>query len=220
MNKLQEVYQKLLSVYGKQGWWPTTTSNKQFEIIIGAILTQNTAWKNVEKAVRKLKENNLISIDGIKKVDIKRLARLITPAGYYNQKAQRLKIVAGFFGANRSFGKQQDIQKMREELLNIKGIGPETADSILLYAFNKPSFVVDAYTKRIFSRTGICEEDIKYDALQRMFHKNLDINPQMFNEYHALIVEHAKRYCSKKPGCQNCVLLDFCKSGNASIKLT
>lgn len=219
-NNLQNIYEKLLAVYGKQHWWPTTTNNKTFEIIIGAILTQNTSWGNVERAILNLGNAGLVSVDRILKTPTKRLAHLIRPAGYYNQKAERLKIVADFFNKNRNFGKLQDIQKMREELLNVKGIGPETADSILLYAFNKPSFVIDAYTRRIFSRIGICEEHISYDSLQGMFHKNLDINPQMFNEYHALIVEHAKRYCSKKPGCRNCVLLDFCKSGNVQIKPT
>ena len=210
-NKFKTVYKTLLNNYGSQHWWPTTTNNKTFEIIIGAILTQNTSWKNVEKAIRNLKENNLVSVDGIKKVNIKRLAKLITPAGYYNQKAVRLKIVAGFFGTNQNFGDATDVNRMRAELLNVKGIGPETADSILLYAFEKPRFVVDSYTKRIFSRIGLCKENIGYDKLQKMFHKNLGFNPQMFNEYHALIVEHAKQYCAKKPKCNVCFLKKSCK---------
>ncbi len=217
MNKIAVIYKKLLKAYGNQKWWPTTlegelhpsyhgngiNEKQRFEIIAGAILTQNTSWKNVEKAIISLNKTKSLGINKIKKISKSKLASLIKPSGYYNQKAERLKIVADFFSKNRN--------PTREQLLAVKGIGPETADSILLYAFSKPVFVVDAYTKRIFSRIGLCKGKCGYDELQEIFHNNLPKKARMFNEYHALIVELAKQRCSKKPNCKKCPISAYCK---------
>jgi len=215
---LLKIYKKLYKKFGPQGWWPTTLDNElhpqhhgiaprnekeRFEIIIGAILTQNTNWKNVEKAMFNLNKEKLIDINKIKKISVKKLGSLIRPSGYYNQKAERLKLAVEFFFGNKN--------PSREELLGLKGIGPETADSILLYAFNKPVFVVDAYTKRIFSRLGFCDGKCSYTELQELFHKNLPKKVKLFNEYHALLVELGKNYCTKKPKCKNCLLNKLCK---------
>lgn len=197
---LMKIYELLFERFGKQEWWPTQSSNKQFEVCVGAILTQNTSWTNVEKAIKNLEENNLLGKEAIKKVDIKKLAKLIKSAGYFNQKAKKLKEFANFNG-----------EINRENLLNIWGIGPETADSILLYAFNEPVFVIDAYTKRIFSRAGYGEKD--YRELQEMFMKNLPEDYKLFNEYHALVVRLAKENCKTKPECKNCPLNKMCQTG-------
>jgi len=216
-NKIKAVYEKLCKAYGRQKWWPTTlegelhptyhgkkhTPKQRFEIIVGAILTQNTSWKNVEKAIANLNKNKLIDKNKIKSISKIRLAKLIKPSGYFNQKAERLKIAAEFFSKNNS--------PTRDELLEVKGIGPETADSILLYAFNKPFFVVDMYTKRVFSRAGFCEGKCSYDELQQMFHSSLPKRAKLFNEYHALVVELAKNHCKKKPVCNNCPIGGICK---------
>jgi len=212
---LLDIYKKLYSEYGPQRWWPTTlegelhpsyhgkeiNEKQKFEIIAGAILTQNTSWKNVEKAIIELNKAKVLSVEGILKIDIKKLAGLIRPAGYYNQKAERLKIAAEFFSKNHN--------PTRDELLNVKGIGPETADSILLYAFEKPYFVIDAYTKRIFLRIGFKFRE--YDELQKIFMDALPHRAKLFNEYHALLVELAKRQCRKKPECKRCPVFSICK---------
>ena len=203
MNKIQQVYRILFKEYGRQGWWPVTSGNKQFEVIIGTILTQNTSWKNVEKAIANLRKEKLISAEKIKNINLKKLAKLVKPSGYFNQKAERLKLAAEFFLKNKN--------PSRKELLQLKGIGPETADSILLYAFGKPYFVVDLYTKRIMSRMGLCKPDVKYDDLQEMFHSQLPKQVKMFNEYHALLVELAKRNCMKTPACEECPAARLCK---------
>lgn len=210
MNQIKQIYKQLLKAYGPQGWWPVTTDNAVFEIITGAILTQNTAWKNVEKAIENLKKNDLVAVEKIRKTDKKRLALLIRSAGYYNQKAERLIIFAEFLSKNpiKKLMKEET-GKLREKLLAIKGIGDETADSILLYAFNKPVFVIDAYTKRIFKRVGYKEES--YEELQALFMKNLKKDARLFNEYHALLVELGKNLCKKRPSCGNCPLKQLCK---------
>jgi len=223
MNQIQRIYNKLHSSFGPQGWWPLTVSGyktrhhsgepkndrHRLEIIIGAILTQNTSWKNVEKALENLSKNKLISIERIKKISQDKLAKLIRSAGYYNQKAERLKIMADFLLKNPM--KKLDklsIGELRERLLAVKGIGPETADSIILYAFQKPIFVIDAYTKRIFERLGFKEKD--YDELQRLFMDNLEKDYKTFNEYHALLVELGKNHCRKKPSCEKCPIAGYC----------
>ena len=200
---IKHIYNILFKTYSNQNWWPTTTKQKQFEIIIGTILTQNTSWKNAEKAVANLKNNNLISPNKILKTNKTKLAKLIKSSGYFNQKAERLKIISRFYLENRN--------PTREQLLKVKGIGPETADSILLYAYNKPSFVVDLYTKRIFSRLGICRQDYKYESVRQLFMSNLPKDQKLFNEYHALIVKLAKEHCRKKPVCGGCPLAKSCK---------
>ena len=176
---------------------------QRFEIIVGAILTQNTSWSNVEKAIYTLNKNKLIDAEKIKKVDQKKLGGLIMPAGYFNQKSRKLKECAQFFSKNNDFD--------REEVLKIWGVGPETADSILLYAFGKPYFVVDAYTKRILGRAGFKEKS--YDDIQGLFMANVDDSVDMYKEYHALIVEHGKSVCLKsRPRCGSCPIAEVCKS--------
>ena len=200
---LLKIYNKLYEKFGSQKWWPVISKNESFEIIIGAILTQNTSWKNVEKAILNLREKELIDAKKLREIDFGKLAGLIKPSGYFNQKADRLKIAAEFFLKNKN--------PSREELLDVKGIGQETADSILLYAFGKPYFVIDLYTRRILSRIGLCTFDIKYGELQKMFHKELPADAKMFNEYHALLVELAKRHCMKTPVCDGCPIYNVCK---------
>jgi len=217
MNQISKIYEELSKIYGPQGWWPIKgkylggpkNNSERFEVMIGAILTQNTSWKNVEKAISNLHKENLIYAKKISKVSQKKLAKLIKSAGYYNQKAERLKIFANYLLKNPNFLKKE-IPQLRKELLSIKGIGPETADSMILYALNKPVFVIDAYTRRIFSRLGFCNEDASYEELQQMFHKNLPKNTKLFNNYHAVLVEHAKNNCKKKPECGGCVLSKIC----------
>jgi endonuclease-3 related protein len=203
MNKLQTIYKKLYNAYGKQNWWPITTKHRRWEVIVGAILTQNTSWKNVEKAISNLNQAKALGMEKIKQIKKQKLAKLIKPSGYFNQKAERLKIAAEFFSKNN--------KPTREQLLKVKGIGPETADSILLYAYSKPVFVIDLYTKRIFSRVGMCKSVCSYDELQNIFHKSLKKDSKMFNEYHALIVELAKQHCKKKPECRGCPIYSNCK---------
>ena len=217
MDKIEKIYTTLYNRFGPQKWWPTTlegeirptyhgkkiNEKQRFEIIVGAILTQNTSWKNVEKAIFNLNKAKVLDIKKTKTINQKKLASLIKPSGYYNQKAERLKIAAEFFSKNKS--------PSREQLLEVKGIGPETADSILLYAFNQPIFVIDAFTKRIFSRIGMCKSKCKYNELQDIFHKELPKAYKLFNEYHALLVELAKSNCTKKPSCKTCIISKFCK---------
>lgn len=217
MNQISKINEELFKIYGPQGWWPIKgrylggpkNNSEKFEVIIGAILTQNTSWKNVEKAISNIHKENLIDAKKIARISQKKLAKLIKSAGYYNQKAERLKIFADYLMKNPNFLKKETAE-LRKELLSIKGIGPETADSILLYALDRPIFVVDAYTKRIFSRLGFVKEDEKYENVQKLFMKNLPRNTKLFNNYHAVIVEHAKNNCRKKPECGGCVLSEIC----------
>ncbi len=231
MTNILNIYNKLLEHFGAQNWWPVTNENsvkptykkrdrlterQKLEICVGAILTQNTAWKNVEVAIENLNKENLIDIRKIKKIDKKKLARLIKSSGYYNQKAVKLKIFAKYLAENykgnlKEFFKK-DTEKLRDELLSIKGIGPETADSIILYAAEKPIFVIDAYTKRIFKRLGYKEET--YEELQNLFMENLEKDAKLFNEYHALLVELGKNICKTEPLCDKCPLKDLCKYEN------
>ncbi|MFH2027566.1 MAG: endonuclease [Nanoarchaeota archaeon] len=227
MDEIIKVYNILYNKYGRQGWWPLTIKNNlsehhqgppknnkhRFEIIIGAILTQNTNWKNVEKALHNLSKNNLLDLDKISKAKKERLGELIRPAGYYNQKSERLKIIADYviknYKGNLNLFFNKDMIELRQELLSIKGIGPETADSIILYSAEKPIFVIDAYTKRIFGRLGI--KKTTYDGWQELFMADLKPNLDTFKEYHALIVELAKRHCKTKPICDGCILSDLCR---------
>lgn len=180
----------------------------------GAVLTQSAAWTNVEKAIARLKEADLLSPEAIMKADEDTLAEAIRPSGYFNVKTRKLKalaawLVAGYNGqADKLLPAETDA--LRQELLEVWGIGEETADSILLYACGKPVFVIDAYTRRIFSRLGLAERDAGYDRLQRLFTANLAADAAVFNEYHALIVRHAKEHCRVKPVCQGCVLKTIC----------
>lgn len=194
-----EIYNILLKEFGRQNWWPVKSRDKKSEIIIGAILTQNTSWKNAEKALDNLEKENLISLAKIKDTNINKIKKLIRPSGFYNQKAERLKEIAEFFFRNKP---------TREQLLNLKGIGKETADSILLYAYNKPFFVIDAYTRRIMERLGYKFES--YEELQQLFMKALPKDYKTYKEFHALLVELAKRNCRKIPVCEGCVLRSRC----------
>lgn len=208
---LKEIYDKILSHFGRQHWWPGETP---FEVVIGAILTQNTNWSNVEKAINNLKSSGLLSPEGLHKCALSRLADLIKPAGYFNVKAKRLKgfidyLFENYEGdLNRLFNKETSA--LREELLTIKGIGPETADSIVLYAAEKPTFVCDAYTYRIMLRHRFIPEETGYDELKALFEDALPKNVKLFNEYHALLVRLGKTYCKKtKPLCYKCPLEDI-----------
>ena len=200
MNKINQIYNILFKEYGPMNWWPTKTSNKKFEVSIGAILTQNTNWKNVEKAINNLIENNLLSQESMIKIETKKLAKIIKSSGYHNQKAKKLKEFVKFLNSKKEVS--------RNNLLNIWGIGKETADSILLYAHNNPIFVIDAYTKRIFSRIGFDEND--YNELQSLFTNNLKQDINLYKEYHALLVEHGKNICKTKPLCNRCCLNKIC----------
>lgn len=219
------VYQKLAAAYGPQGWWPvadagshTATYRKrrhlspaqQFEVMVGTILTQNTAWKNVEPALQGLRAAHALSVDVLGKIPQRKLARIIRSSGYHNQKADRLKRFANFLCAHPIAELAQlPIPELRALLLAQHGIGPETADSIILYAFGKPSFVIDAYTKRIFARLEGTQEQ-SYDALQQRSHAALPHHTPRFNAYHALLVQHAKQHCRKQPLCAGCPLRSCC----------
>lgn len=205
-RSLLKIYDLLYAKFGPRHWWPGDT---KIEIIIGALLTQNTAWTNVEKAIRNIKRERVLSVSRLSDIKEKNLARLIRPSGYYNIKANRIKNFLRFLNMrysgsiNKMFG--SDLYKLREELLSVKGIGNETADSILLYAGNKPIFVIDTYTKRILSRHGLTNEDADYKKVQSLFMSNLKKDERLFNEYHALLVELGKSMCkSKKPLCGIC----------------
>lgn len=205
---LLTIYQKLYRRFGPQHWWP---ADSPFEVMVGAILTQNTSWQNVEKAIKNLKKNNLMTEKSLAGVSTRRLAGLIRPAGYFNIKAKRLRNFLDFFCKNYKTSirrmRASDTGRLREELLSVNGIGKETADSILLYALQRPVFVVDAYTKRIFSRHGFICPDATYDEAQGLFTKRLKKDVGLFNEYHALLVRLGKEYCLKnKARCQECPL--------------
>ena len=197
----------LYDAFGPQNWWPGETS---FEVIAGAILTQNTNWTNVEKAIANLKSAERLSPQGLRHIELARLAELIRPAGYYNLKSRRLKNFVdwlfdnyvGEVGNLRSV----DTDRLRTELLTVKGVGRETADSILLYALDRPVFVVDAYTARITVRHGLIEPDAGYEQLRELFESNLPQDIQLFNEYHALLVRAGKEFCKTKARCSGCPL--------------
>jgi len=204
---IANTYNLLYKTHGSQGWWPASTP---FEVAIGAILTQNTSWSNVEKAILNLKKKKLLSSDCLHKASLKVLAKTIRPCGYYNIKAGTLKNFIRFLFANYK-GKIENMRSkktiiLRNELLAINGIGPETCDSILLYALNKPVFVVDAYTRRIAECLDLADKRHDYDFIQSIFTDSLPGNASLFNEYHALIVCHAKKVCRKNPECGKCVL--------------
>lgn len=204
---LKKIYDRLYRHYGPQYWWPGDTP---FEVAVGAILTQNTNWSNVEKAISNLKQENVLNIKALHGMSHARLASLIKPAGYFNVKTKRLMNFLSFL-ANHYKGSMKRMEKedaavLREHLLSVNGIGPETADSILLYALQKPVFVIDAYTKRILERHSVVPEDMNYHDLQRLFHDNLEHSVQLYNEYHALIVMLGKDYCKPKPRCGGCPL--------------
>ncbi len=230
---LRALYARLLREYGPRGWWPLTwganksaagphgrgyhpgnfslprTPAQRFEIILGAVLTQNTAWTNVTLALRALFDEGVRAPKDLEALPAARLASLIRPSGYFNQKAKKLKALLPLVSRKGVLSSKR--VPAREELLCVWGVGEETADSILLYAFKKPVFVADAYTRRLLHRLGLIKGREKYEEIQAMFHAALPADHEIFNEYHALIVEHAKRHCRVRPVCDGCPL-HFCPS--------
>ena len=207
-QRINDIYAALYSRYGPQNWWP---AESELECIIGTILTQNTTWKNVEKAINQLKQQGLISIERLNNISTVNLAQIIRSSGYFNQKAKKLKNFVSFVNVNYAGNLEEmlseELYTLREKLLSIKGIGPETADSIALYAAKKPVFVIDAYTYRILSRHGLIAEDSSYQEMQELFMDSLPDDPKLFNEYHALLVKAGKEHCKKKsPVCSGCPL--------------
>jgi len=204
---LVNMHERLLRVLGPRDWWP---AESPFEVIVGAILTQNTAWANVEKAIDNLKRAGILTPLGIKGVDHDELAQVIKPSGFYRLKASRLKRFVDFFydafDGDMSRMRSQDLDSMREKLLKVDGIGPETADSIILYALEKPIFVVDAYTKRIFSRHNLISDTWNYEEVQGMVMGELGRDVGMYNEFHALLVFLGKHWCRRIPRCAGCPL--------------
>jgi len=233
---LLSIYSRLLKAYGPQGWWPLPSmsgrrgfdargyhrgsyrlpcsTEGRFEVILGAILTQNTAWTNVEIALTKLRSAGLEFPEHFVLAPTSQLARLIRSSGYFNQKARKLKVVAKAFSASRTL--RPSCAPSRKQLLALWGVGRETADSILLYAFGRPVFVVDAYTRRFFTRVGVFDGTEGYDAMQAEFYRRLPTNSELFNEMHALIVEHAKRHCRSRPLCIGCPISRSCRYFHSS----
>jgi len=206
-ERLMEIYRLLFERFGPQHWWPGQT---RFEIIVGAILTQNTNWTNVEKAISNLKAANLMAPHKLHALEVAELARLIRPAGYFNIKARRLKNFLHWLFENHAGLledlEQVDTRSLREELLSVKGIGRETADAVLLYAFDREVFVVDAYTARVAVRHGLVDLDAGYEQLQELFESNLPPDARLFNEYHALLVRVGKEFCRPQARCSGCPL--------------
>ncbi len=208
MTILLDIYHKLYKAFGPQHWWP---GNTPFEVAVGAVLTQNTNWGNVEKAILNLKKQGVLSAKALHKMPQDELASLIRPAGYFNVKAKRLKSFIDFL-MNETHGsmkimKNRDARELRMKLLGVNGIGQETADSILLYALEKPVFVIDAYTKRVLSRHNVMDHDRSYEDYQELFHSTLQRDVQLFNEYHALFVKVGKSFCKRRePLCIKCPL--------------
>ena len=214
---LLRVYEDLLSAYGPQGWWPVTPEGgvepvysggpenrpQRFEVAVGAVLTQNTTWMNASRAIENLNRSGLMSPGAICAASLPELAETIRPAGYYNQKAERLVRLASYLAS--------EDRPNREALLALNGVGPETADSIMLYAYGEPYFVIDAYTRRIFCRVGLIEGSEPYDDIRLLFERALPRDSGLYQEYHALIVEHAKRHCrSREPLCHGCAIAQRC----------
>lgn len=214
-NKPIAVYKKLRRRFGFLNWWPGDTP---FEIFIGAILTQQTSWKNVEKAITNIKKANCMSLDCIAETDLRKLEQLVKPAGYYHQKAARLKsITSSIYKEYGSLDKLFELSKdeLRNKLLSYKGIGKETADSIILYAAGKPIFVIDAYTKRIMHRVEGTPLSISYDELQEYFENSVKNDLMLYKDMHAQFVELGKQFCKKEPLCNECPLKYICRYGAA-----
>ncbi|MGK0296707.1 MAG: endonuclease-3 related protein [Gammaproteobacteria bacterium] len=202
-NILLSLYQRLFDAYGPQNWWP---ANSPFEVIVGAVLTQNTSWTNVEKAIINLKKNGILSLEAIHKLDHNSLAEVIRPSGYFNIKAKRLKHVCEWITLQGGMEALQSYptDEFRKALLGVNGIGPETADDILLYAFDRPVFVIDTYTRRLLKKLTLIKGDEDYEVLRCGFETNLQADYQMYNQYHALIVRHAKEKCVSTTDCLHC----------------
>jgi len=204
------VFNNLFKAYGKQYWWPGETP---FEIMIGAILTQNTSWVNVEKAIDNLTSHNILDAEKIVQSDESRLAKLLKPSGYFNLKAKRVKNYCQWYLAQGGYDRlsKQDSGPLRNKLLTVNGVGPETADDIMLYAFERPVFVVDAYTRRLFARLGLIDGSEPYEHIRQLFEQKLGEDVVLYNEYHALIVWHGKYFCKKNPKCNQCCINEKCQ---------
>lgn len=204
---LLDVYNDLHTAFGPQHWWPGETP---FEVVVGAVLVQNTSWRNVERAISNLREHELLDVQRLARVTTQRLERLLRPAGYYRVKAKRLGNLLEFLVVEHEGSLDSlfalPIAVAREQLLSVNGVGPETADSILLYAGNQPKFVVDAYTKRVLVRHGWLDASCGYDDMQQLFEQRLDVDVPLYNEFHALIVRLGNEYCRAKPKCDACPL--------------
>jgi endonuclease-3 related protein len=211
---LLTIYERLMQAYGPQGWWP---GDGPLQVMVGAVLTQATNWRNVERAIARLAEAGMLSAEALALAPREVLEELVRPTGYYRAKAERLQSLARMLLESC----QGDIERLkglppkalREMLLRVRGIGPETADSILLYALDYPYFVVDAYTRRLFRRLGYGPRGNSYHEWQRFFMEALPPDATLFNEYHALIVRHGKERCRPRPRCPGCPLLDLCPTG-------
>lgn len=212
--KLRSTYRRLLKAYGPQHWWP---GESRFEIMVGAVLTQNTAWLNVERAIANLKAANALTPQAILAASPKRLASWLKPSGYFNVKAKRLRAFCRWLLARKGAAQLARVPTavLRAEMLTVHGVGPETADDILLYAFERPVFVVDAYTKRVFTRLGVLRGHEGYESVRQFFESNLKTDVALLNEYHALIVRHGKDVCRVKPRCSVCCLANDCPSHSA-----
>lgn len=207
-KRLLELYQQLRSEHGNLRWWP---ADSPFEVALGAILTQATAWRNVEKAIDNLKAADAFTPEQIHAISQDELEKLLHPSGYFRMKAKKVRaFVEHIIERPMPVMFKQDVPDLRKELLSIYGVGPETADSIILYAAEKPSFVVDTYTYRLFSRLGWVEGNFHYERLRALFMDNLPHDVNLFNEYHALIVRHGARVCKKTPDCESCFLQSQC----------
>jgi len=211
---LLDIYRRLYDAYGPQGWWP---GGSAFEVVVGAVLTQAAAWTNVEKAIDNLKAAGVLSPRGILETPLDDLARLVHPAGYYRAKARKLKAFVEMLferhggDLDRLFA--LPAPELRRELLATHGIGPETADAVILYAAGWPCFVIDAYTRRVFGRLGLAPARDEYASWQALFEGALPPDVALYNEYHALIDRHAKTFCRKEPLCGQCVLRQVCPTG-------
>ncbi len=203
----RRMFDRMLTVLGPQNWWPADTDE---EVIIGAVLTQNTAWTNVEKALSNLRASNALTLQAVSRLPPEELARRIQPAGYYNLKARRLQCVARYFldrcGGDLNALGAVDTAVVREELLAVYGVGPETADSILLYVLRRPVFVIDAYTLRIGARHGLFAPETPYEQARAFFERSLPADRALYNEYHALLVRVGNRHCRPRPRCAGCPL--------------
>ena len=215
-RRLLDIFDRMRDRYGPQDWWPGDT---RFEIMVGAVLTQATAWTNVRQAIGNLMAAGVLSPQAVRGISQERLAELVHPSGYFNSKARKLKALAEYLGQrfhdDLDAMSQVDPEALRAELLGVYGIGEETADDILLYAVGQPAFVIDNYTRRIFSRLGLASEKATYLTHRSLFTEHLPRDRDLFREYHALVVRHGKEVCRKRPICEQCCLLQVCPAGQA-----
>ena len=211
---LREVYDRLFAAFGPQHWWP---GESPLEVIVGAVLTQNTNWKNVERAIGNLRSRDLLDPHALVELPLEELEELLRPAGYYRIKARRLRSLLAFvvdrYGGSTDAMFNTDLVTLREELLAVNGIGPETADSILLYGGRLPTFVVDTYTHRVLARHGWIEFDADYHTLKEHFESNLEEDAALYNEYHALLVRVGREHCRKTANCRGCPLAELLPDG-------